>query len=425
MNKYQIISSPFDQKLKIKYNFMKTLKSKSKIKTKMKKLSYLISSAAKIMLLSAMVIMNAAPVALASHEEVTLTVKNPDPYTGNQSWFVYTKNPGDLIEDIATIKNYGSSTSIVRIYPVDAMSSQSGSFILKFEHDDQEGIGEWTSVSRQEIKIAPDERIDVPFKIKIPQDISPGQYIGGIVIEYGPNVTQGNVVNCTNGNNCGNSIVAVKTRIGSRIYITIPGQVEEKIDLTDFNYFTTLTGQSRFNFTIVNRGNVVYQPVAEITIRDSSGKVYDTFTKPLGISMPDTTIQPVITWDKQRPLVANFSATAKVTFPRRFQIAGENLHGSPVLKTIDFLIIPWDHIFYLSIIALIATGLCAMHSLKLKKMITGSEKYLVQENDDLVSIASAKKISWKRLVEINRLHPPYVLKKGMTLFVPKPPKKKS
>lgn len=381
-------------------------------------------SAGKKLLLLLLIFFNTVPLSLAAHELVTLTVKNPDPYTGNQSWFVYTKNPGDTINDIATIKNYGDETVFVRIYPVDAATSTSGSFILKFQHEDQDGIGDWSTISKNEISIKAGERIDVPFKIKIPETISPGQYIGGIVIEYGPNVTQGNTKDCAANGNCGNSIVSVKTRIGSRIYLTIPGQAEEKVSLTDFSYYTTLTGQARFKLKIVNQGNVVYQPQAEITIRDGKGNVYDMFSKPLGTSMPNSVIEPVITWDKNRPLTANFSATASVTFPRRFQSVGEILHGAPMVKTISFVIIPWDHIFYLSIIALIAVCLCAMHTMRLKHEVSDGAEYQVLDDDDIVSIAEKNRTSWRKLAELNGIKAPYILKKGMTIVIPKSAKKR-
>ena len=376
------------------------------------------------LLLMMLIFFHTGSVALASHELVTLTVKNPDPYTGNQSWFVYTKNPGDTIDDIATIKNYGEETVFVRIYAVDAATSDTGSFILKFQHEDQDGIGDWSTISKNDISIKPGERIDVPFKIKIPETISPGQYIGGIIIEYGPNVTQGNSKDCATNGNCGSSIVSVKTRIGSRIYLTIPGQTEEKVSLTDFSYYTTLTGQARFKLKIVNQGNVVYQPQAEITVRDSKGNVFDTFSKPLGTSMPDSVIEPIITWDKNRPLTANFSATASVTFPRRFQVAGEILHGAPMVKTISFVIIPWDHIFYLSIIALIAVCLCAMHTMRLKHEISDGTEYRILEGDDIISIAEKNKTSWRKLAELNDIKPPYILKKGASIVIPKPDKKR-
>ena len=394
---------------------MKFLFSKTKMKNKKTpglKILPLVLSAVVCCLITSSTALAAA--------EVTLTVKNPDPYTGNQSWFVYTKNPGETIEDIATIKNFGDEAATVSIYPVDATTSESGSFILKFEHDDQNGIGDWTTVSKSPIEIKPDERIDVPFTINVPKDISPGQYIGGIVIEYGPDAAQPQQSNaCLASGNCGQGLVSVKTRIGSRIYLTIPGKAQEAVDLTDFHYFTSLSGQPRFKFTIVNDGNVTYQPQAEVTIRDSSGRIYDSFTKPLGNSMPGTTIEPVISWDKSRPLFADFTATAKITFPKRFALAGEPLHGAAVTKTVSFWIIPWDYILYFAVFAIIAAMIFVLHAMRKRKALANSEIYLVQSEDDVMNLAEKLKVSWRSIARLNKLKAPYTLRKGTKILIPK------
>jgi len=351
--------------------------------------------------------------------EVTLTVKNPDPYTGNQSWFVFNKNPGESIEDIATIKNFGDEAATVQIYPVDATTSQSGSFILKFEHEDQDGIGEWTTMSSTSIQVKPGERIDVPFIINVPKELSPGQYIGGIVIEYGPKKTGEPEASCAGQTNCGQSTVSVKTRIGSRIYLSIPGKAKEDIQINDFRYFTSLSGQPRFKFTIENNGNVTYQPQAEITIRDGSGKIYDSFIHSLGNSMPGTTVEPIVNWEKTRPLLADFTATAKVTFPKRFAVAGEALHGTAITKTVNFWIVPWSHIFIFTVFAVFAAMLCFLHTMRVRKALANSESYQVGAEDDLMSLAKKLKVSWKSIARLNKLKAPYSLRKGTKILIPK------
>jgi hypothetical protein len=365
-------------------------------------------------------IMSLAPAYAAA--EVTLTVKNPDPYTGNQSWFVFTRNPGESIDDVVTVKNFGDETATVSIYPVDATTSQSGSFILKFDHEDQDGIGEWTTVSSKSIQVKAGERVDVPFTIKVPKELSPGQYIGGIVIEYGAEAaaqkTTEAVAACTLPS-CEQSVVSVKTRIGSRIYLSVPGKARELVDLLDFKYFTSLSGQPRFKFTIENSGNVTYVPQAEITIRDASGKIYDSFTKPLGSSLPGTVIEPVVDWEKQTPLIASFTATAKVTFPKRFAIAGEPMHGAAVTKSVRFSIIPWSHIFYFTVFAVFAALLCWLHTMRVRKALANSESYAVGADDDLMSLAQKLNISWKTIARLNKMKPPYTLRKGTRILVPK------
>jgi hypothetical protein len=352
--------------------------------------------------------------------EVSVTVKNPDPYTGNQSWFVYTRNPGDIINDIASIKNFGDQEATVEIYPVDAVTSTGGSFILKFDHEDQYGIGDWTKIDQKEINIKPGERLDVPFAINLPEELPPGQYVGGIVIEYGSQQNGSAAGKCVAASGCENSFVTVKTRVGARIYITVPGSVEEKVAVTDFNFFTTITGQPRFKFRIENDGNVVYQPVAKIEIRDSNGKIYDSFSKSLGTVMSKSVTEPTISWDKDTPPFAKLTATADVTFNKRFQgTSKETMHGASATSTISFWIIPWSLIIYSLLLIFACMAVCFYRIVTFKRALAGSENYEVAEGEDIASIAEKKNVDWGKLAKLNRLKAPYIIKKGNIIFVPK------
>jgi hypothetical protein len=353
---------------------------------------------------------------------ITLTVKNPDPYTGNQSWFVYTKNPGDVINDIASIKNYGDEKASVKIYPVDGETTSGGSFILKFNQENQIGIGNWTKMQTKELEVMPGERVDVPFQIDVPKEISPGQYIGGIVIEYGTaasDKTSGNCDRTQKDNGCDNSVVNVKTRIGSRIYVNISGEAEENVALTDFSYYTTISGQPRFKFKIENKGNVSYQPVAQIEVRDGMGNLYDSFSKSIGVVMPGSTTEPTISWDKETPFIGKFTATASVSFQKRFQGELTALHAAASSKTVVFWIAPWIYLIFAFLIILAGSALCTFCKLRFKKLVSTSEKYQVGENDDLLAIAAKQNISWKKLAKINKLKPPFIIKKGQVINLPK------
>lgn len=354
--------------------------------------------------------------------EITLTVKNPDPYTGNQSWFVYTKNPGDIIEDTATIKNYGDEEADVKIYPVDGETSPGGSFILKFDQEDQNGIGDWTKMQTNELKVGPGERVDVPFTITIPKEIPPGQYIGGIVIEYGTASADASPDTCGSTQEktgCNNSIVTVKTRIGSRIYLTIPGQTQENVALTDFSFYMTLAGQPRFSFKIENKGNVSYEPVAQIEVRDAMGNLYDSFSESLGTILPNSTTEPTISWDKEMPIIGRYTATASVIFQKKYQGQSGTLHAAASTKTTSFWFAPWNYLFYALLILLAACAVYAYRKLHLKKLISTSEKYSVLEGDDIMSIAEKRGIGWKDLAKVNKLKPPFIIKKGQTIYLPR------
>ncbi len=353
--------------------------------------------------------------------QISLTVKSPDPYTGNQSWFVYEKNAGEVIEDIATIKNFSNKKQNINIYAVDATSNDGGSFILKFKTEEQKSIGIWTELKENTLILQPGERVEVPFKIHIPREASPSEYIGGIIVENGDDKDETiNDDTCSekDKNKICNTNVTVKTRIGARIYLTIPGETKEDIAWTGFWQIQKLSGQTSFKFRIENKGNVAYEPRAFVEIFDSTGKLYDTFEKPLGDSLPNTTIEPTTNWEKEPPFFGKFTARASVIFPQRFKSNDLELHGANEKKEVNFWIIPWVSILlFMTILASIGLAIHRQKS-QLKKLRASSQEYEIKDEENIISIAEQNSIHWKKLAKINNLQAPYILKKGDKILIP-------
>lgn len=373
----------------------------------------------KILGAAALTLLTGISVAFAS-AQVAITVKNPDPYTGNQSWFIYEKDPGTIIEDIASIKNFGDEKAYIKVYAVDADSSESGSFILKFESESQKGIGAWTTVENEDYELDPGERVDVPFKIEVPVDTSPGQYLGGIVAESKAN-SENTVKKLCSSNQVCPTGVGVSTRIGARVYLTVPGTAKEDVLWEEFKYTKGLTGKSYFNFKIINNGNVSYEPRAHITIYDTIGGIYDEFEAPLGTSLPNTTIDSKIPWTKESPIFGKYSAEAKITFPKRFHSASATLlQGSAVEpRTITLWVIPWGIICIFIVLVAIGSGSYAWYLKRLNTIIESCEKYTVGPDEDIVHLAKKRNVSWKLIAKINKLKPPYTIRKGSIILVPK------
>ncbi|HLG25323.1 MAG TPA: LysM peptidoglycan-binding domain-containing protein [Candidatus Gracilibacteria bacterium] len=352
--------------------------------------------------------------------QVTLTVKNPDPYKGNHSWFVYEKPAGTIIEDVATLKNFGTEEESVSIYAVDATSSDAGSFILKFLEEDQRGIGAWTDVKIKTATLQPNETLDIPFTISIPEGATAGQYIGGLVVENSgsrqPESPQEQAY-CEENNLCGGNI-SIKTRIGSRIYLTLPGETMEDISLTGFTATKTLSGTTKFEFTIVNKGNITYEPHAVVEVYDSMGNLYEKVEKTLGTSSPDTTIKPLMKMSK-RPLIGNFTAKATVTFGRKF--ISSDLHGVGLTETksVTFWAMPWEIILASAFVLFSGLALHTHKKMARKKYLANSDEYQVGQNEDLLGIARERDVPWKKIAKYNGLKAPYVMKPGDTIIVPK------
>jgi len=377
------------------------------MKTKIKTLLLSIILATQILLLP----LNTKAIGL-----VTITVKDPNPVTGNYSWFVYEKNKGDTIKDTATIRNLDKKPVKVKIYAVDATSNQSGSFILTFPKEQQKTIGTWTKLNQKELTLNPLETKNIPFEINIPKNATPGQYQGGIIIETsGETPTNKN----TEKTDTKNGVVAVSTRIGTRIYLTIKGKIHNDISLKSFKASKNiLTGKTQFKFTIQNKGNMTIEPKAHIEIYDSFGNLYETINETLGTSSPQTTIKPTITM-KKHPLMGSF--TAKLTMSYNAKFTPSNMHESPEIETkeIQFWIMPWEIICSICLLFLLITTFTGIKIYNKKTYIKNSEQYKFKKHDNIMQIAKDRNINWKQLAKHNKIKAPYIIKEGTTILVPK------
>jgi len=146
--------------------------------------------------------------------------------------------------------------------------------------------------------------------------------------------------------------------------------------------------------------------------------LYEQINKPLGTSSPGTVIHPIVKM-KKKPIIGNFKADATVTFDRKF--GDSEFHSaSPTEKlSLSFWVVPWEIIFTIFIIALIFATYILKQKIAYKKYIFNSKQYIATEEDDLEKIAKKHDIAWKKLAKYNKLKPPYIVKTGDTLMVPK------
>jgi hypothetical protein len=342
--------------------------------------------------------------------QITMIVTDPDPTEGNHSWFVYESTPGQTLHDLVTLKNYGNETATVNLYGVDATSGESGNFILTFKDQEQKNIGNWIKVDQETITIPANESIDVPFRLEIPEGVSPGQYTGGLVVE----------TTAENNTNENNKNVQVKTRIGSRIYVTVPGEIVEEINLNNFSVNTTLQNKLEFKFEIQNNGNISYETHANIEIYDLQGNLFDRINMPMGTSSPETTIKPTLLSNK-KALMGNFNIKGSVNYIPKFVTS--NLHGAALSDTFtkNYTVLPWN-IIAITGFLLFMTLYIVWHKKHQKKLFfANSTNYILKCDDDIISLGKKNHIPWKKLARYNHLKPPFILKEGDSILVPKNP----
>jgi hypothetical protein len=172
---------------------------------------------------------------------------NPDSnIPHSDAWFIYTLKPGETKNDVIVVKNNGDTEAHVILYPADATPSTDGGFALKQKVEKNDGVGSWIKLSQQDLVIPATKSVEVPFTITIPNDptLDVGEHAGGIMIELADQQA------------ADASGFLLTMRSGVRVYVTIPGEIIKKLDITTFD--TTFNETKKIyivNLGVKNSGN--------------------------------------------------------------------------------------------------------------------------------------------------------------------------
>lgn len=192
---------------------------------------------------------------------------NPNPEEERtEEWFIYTLNPGESVEDAILVRNTRHVEVTVRLYPADYVQSTDGGFALEQEVEPRDEVGAWVELSETLIVLPPMSETTIPFKLTVPEDASldVGEHMGGILIQE---VDQSQE---TSGG------LQLTVRSGVRIYVTIPGEIVENIQLTDFKAeLNRDTRKGVLTISIKNKGNVG----KELTLRSNIEHVFPFFNR--------------------------------------------------------------------------------------------------------------------------------------------------
>ncbi len=353
----------------------------------------------------------------------------------------YNDNPGDTVKDFVIIKNIGKEPVTLKMYAADGMLTRQGTFTVTSDKDKQRTIGLWTALAENKITVEGESEKKVFFTIKVPDKLTPGSYAGGIVastIEKDRSGQKG-------------SGVSVISRAVLPVYVTIPGEIVHKFDWQDFSHEANGNGSHHFNMKFKNIGNtvIIFQTSVEIygqpegidekevlrsqtqqesvdytkeDLKRLTNQVLDNTMSTYEISLfQDQDVSIPLTWKKQ-PLFGEYTAKATTTFWELNLTSGVKSNPKAITKEIKFSVTPLWLILLIAGIILLLILLILGKFLLRHSQKKHAEKYIVQENDTITNIADTKKVNWKKIAQLNKLHPPYELKKGESILIPKPKK---
>jgi len=348
---------------------------------------------------------------------------NPDPNVKfSESWFIYNLDLGESKEDAIHVFNTTDETQVLKIYPVDSIGSNQGNFALEKEADSREGVGAWITIAESKVVLEPGESMDIPFTISIPPDADVGEHSGGIILEktsldYVP----------------GKAGASIVTRVGVRVYQTVPGDIVRDLVITDFEVQKKKATDGRKYYeaalAVENTGNVSIRPAVELHITGWGKTKYfnnSKFSDGMVIDLTDAVNffdgeilkkdwqllrdQKVKThWEWPYPRFGRYVFQAKIYLTE----GSEN--SVFVTDPIAVLVIPWMEIIIFLI--LFATIIAFVFLKRRGPRKKNWSAYTVAPGEQLVDIASRHDISWKKLAKANKLKSPKV-EEGDEILVP-------
>lgn len=325
----------------------------------------------------------------------------------DRAGYYFKINPGDFIEDSITVFTTDDNEYNLLIYGADGRANPNGRIdYLTFEKE-QFHIGKWVEPLEANIALSSKGNTKIPFKIVVPENAPPGDYAGAIAVTSIPKDTD------TEGRASLQSIV----RTVVPIYISIPGEKIHSYEWSDFHYEYNKPYHT-FYLNIENTGNSIIAIDITIEISDKNAQTVDIIKKS-NLKLPQGESMAIpIKWE-EKPFFGSFDVKATTEFAEFDITTGGNINPEVLTKTFSFDVTPWGFILYAIgiLILIISTTISwSFHSWRIRKEAVN---YTVQVNDTVDSLAKKYNFNWKLLIKINKLKPPYNLKPGSKILLPK------
>lgn len=186
--------------------------------------------------------------------------------------------------------------------------------------NDTEGFPEWTFVDAPSVTLRPNESINFPVSIRIPAGAAPGVYTEAVFFSPAPSGVDGNAVRTA-------------PRIGALIFLTVNGNVTQRLSLQSFTVNRDVFEQlpADFSIRLRNEGNGISVPEGEVRIKNAFGSTVATLpiNPDAKRALPDSIRALSVAWEKDAFAIGPYSATLSI-----------NQEGVPE-TSVRFYVWPW------------------------------------------------------------------------------------
>ncbi|MEU8804371.1 DUF916 domain-containing protein [Spirillospora sp. NPDC048819] len=242
------------------------------------------------------------------------------PATGNGSWSVGPVNgsgaaaarpsfaieapPGETVKDTVQVTNLTDGPLTFRLYGADAYNTpRDAGFALRTAAEPRRDVGGWITLKHGTLKVPANTAVKVPFTLKIPENATPGEHIGGIVAL---NTAIESV------QESGGARIGVRRAVGARVYLRVAGPLTPGLriggpDTARTEPLVPYVHQSRgtIRYTVINTGNQRISPTARVWATGIFGRRVEQWPdRRLPEILPGQRTEITVPWNGIPPLDA-------------------------------------------------------------------------------------------------------------------------
>ncbi|WP_213453214.1 WxL protein peptidoglycan domain-containing protein [Rhizomonospora bruguierae] len=196
-----------------------------------------------------------------------------------RNYFIYDLAPGSTITDQVGVTNLSDRPLTFAVYGTDAYTTTDGAFALLPSDQPATDVGTWISVDRQSWTVPPGKRQDIPFRLSVPPNATPGDHAGGVIA----GIAQVGVT-------ADGQQVRLDQRVAARVYLRVAGEIHPAVTVESVRvgYDTPINPAGRADMTVTyrirNSGNVRIGGTGAVIV---NGPVGWTLSRTTPIDLPE------------------------------------------------------------------------------------------------------------------------------------------
>lgn len=163
--------------------------------------------------------------------------------------FNYTLDPGGSLNDALVVVNHGDKPLKLAVSAADGFTTDAGQLDLETADKLPVEVGTWLRAGRNAITVKPGSSVEVPFTLKLPDNATPGDHMGGIITSLTQTDTKAGI--------------NVDRRLAIRVKVRVGGELKPALAVEDLavGYDGTANpfarGSATITYTIHNTGNAI------------------------------------------------------------------------------------------------------------------------------------------------------------------------